>query len=181
MSAKLSIARRLWIAGALAAIALLAAAPRASARKGNRNSLAGKGSILISDTLPCTTGSDICYMVSCSFPPSRHDVSATCSGSGMTDPSTCKTKGKKTCCQTTMSLNFSVDKSGSEVGTFFAGFVGSICEKPVSNPTSEKVKGNLQATNGTGIFDGQTGTGKLSAKIDPNSGNGDVKARVHTK
>lgn len=172
---------RLQTTAIVLAAALFAVAPNAFA-KHHHHGLSGKGTITITNTAPCATGSDTCFDVNCNFPPGHHGVSATCAGSGMTDPTSCKVKGRRSCCDTTMNLNFSLyDQNSNELGTFFAGFVGLICEKPASNPTVEILKGMLAASDGTGIFNGETGGGRMSAKIDPSTGEGPVKARVHTK
>jgi hypothetical protein len=173
-------ARRRFLSAAFA-VGLLAAIAAPALAKGKGMSLSGKGTIQVSGEMAC--GADTCYSVSADFPASggQHAISITVNGQGMTDPTTCKGKSGKSCCMTTMNLSFTFDESGAEVATFDCAFAGPQCDKPANSPTSETIKGKLICMDGTGVLEGLTGSGKLSANINPATGDGTVFGSLKIK
>jgi len=173
-------AKRRFLSAAFA-VGLLAAIAAPALAKGKGMSLSGKGTVQVSAEMTC--GADTCYSVSADFPANggKHALAITVNGQGMTDPTTCKEKSRKSCCMTTMNLTFTFDQSGTEVATFDCAFAGLQCDKPANSPTSETVKGELACMDGTGALEGLTGSGKLSANIIPATGDGTVFGSLKIK
>jgi hypothetical protein len=158
---------------------LFAIATPAAAHHGN-HSLKGKGTIQVSS--PTTCGPNLCYSVNADFPPQGgSSISATATGEGMEDPTTCKNKSGKSCCVTAIGLTFTFDQGMTEVGTFDCVVAATDCVKPPTAPTSETLKGKLTCMDGTGELAGKTGKGKLSADPSPSTGMGTVSASIHIK
>lgn len=164
----------------VSAVAMLfAIASPASAHHG-KHSLSGKGTMMTSDQTTC--GPADCYTVNLNFPASgRQDISATATGQGMTDRSTCKSKSGSSCCVAVITLPFMFDQGGNPVAGIDCAFAGTECDKPASSPTTATFKGKLECTDGTGKLMGATGTGKLSAKVSTNTDEGPASASLHFK
>lgn len=168
------------VVSAAAMVALMAAIVTPAAAHHGNHSLSGHGTMTISDEMTC--GADNCYTVSADFPASgSKDISATATGQGMTDPSTCKDHAGASCCVTVMTLSLTFDQSGSPVAGIDCAFAGKECDKPASSPTTASFKGKLECTDGTGELMGDTGSGKLSAKVSTGTGEGPASASIHLK
>ncbi len=123
-----------------------------------------KGTVTISDVGSC--GSNTCYDISADLI-DKHGNTSTLTGTGTNDTSTCHKKKGKICCTNT--------ESGTVVtadGNIDEGFVGKGCTN--KSDTKETLLGKLTITGGTGKYEGATGSGKLSATIDPKSGTGPI-------
>jgi hypothetical protein len=174
-----SLSYRSLVAGASAITMLFAIASPASAHHGKR-SLSGKGTMTISDQTTC--GPNDCYAVNLDFPASgNQDISATATGEGMTDQSTCKNKSGGSCCVTAITLSFTFDRGGNPAAGIDCTFAGNECDKPASSPTSATFKGKLECIDGTGELMGRTASGKLSAKVSTSTGEGPASASLHFK
>ncbi|HYK63357.1 MAG TPA: hypothetical protein VEY94_00300 [Patescibacteria group bacterium] len=167
---------------AAAVVAMIAAVSAPAAAHHGHHSLSGKGTMTVSDQSVC--GPDDCYMVSLDFPAkggSNNPISATATGQGMTDPSTCKSKDGSSCCTTAITLTFTFDQNSTPIAGIDCVFAGTECEKPANSPTSAKFKGTLQCMDGTGEIAGATGSGKLSADVSTGTGEGPASASIHLK
>jgi hypothetical protein len=165
---------------AAAVVALIATIAAPAAAHHGKHSLSGKGTMTVSDKSAC--GPDDCYMVDLDFPAKgSKDISATATGQGMTDPSTCKDKSGASCCATAMTLSFTFDQNGSPIAGIDCAFAGTECDKPASSPTSAKFKGKLECMDGTGVIAGATGSGKLSANVSTGTGEGPASGSIHLK
>lgn len=174
-----SLSYRSLVAGVSAIAMLFAIASTASAHHG-KQSLSGKGTMTITDEMTC--GPNACFTVSLDFPASgNQNISATATGEGTTDLSTCKNKSGSSCCVTAITLSFTFDRGGNPAAGIDCAFAGKECDKPANSPTSANFKGKLECTDGTGELMGRTASGKLSSKVSSSTGNGPASASLHFK
>jgi hypothetical protein len=118
-------------------------------------------------TSASTCGSDVCFDLTADLTDNKGRPFSL-SGSGQIDESKCHPKAGGTCCHTTESGQVD-DGIGDTVDE---GFVGLDCTN--RSDTRESLKGTLTITGGTGKFAGAKGSGKLTATIEPATGNGPI-------
>ncbi len=119
-------------------------------------------------TTAITCGSpDVCFDLNADLLDNKGN-SLSLSGSGQIDENKCHANKGNTCCHTTESGTVA-DGSGDSIDE---GCVGLECTN--KSDTKETLKCTVTITGGTGKFEGATGSGKLSATIDPADGSGPI-------
>lgn len=114
---------------------------------------------------PSTCGSDECYTATGSLTV-NNTLPVTFTANGMFDPNTCKTTRTRTCCINTM-----LGTVQTPDGNVDFTFAGKGCQL---SATLETLKGPMKFTGESGLFAGGSGAGHLSARVDPENGQGPI-------